>query len=234
MENTFKIDTEYKKCFEYRIDCMLQLLNLNKVDSIIDLGCGLQTLKNKIPQSIQYTGVDLYKHMESTIQVDFNKGEFYNEEVDIIFCSGIFEYIYDLKTFIKKIGNNTNIVIGSYHFFNNTKNRPESWVNSLTYDEFYNMWYNIGYYPIFLCNTKYFNHPFLGEQDDIFILINNKQNNEIINYATINIIEFRKNFILYNSKLNKIDYNFNSIINTLSWWIPIKKWRDNFRNSFIK
>ena len=46
-ENTWKIDFEYLKEFEYRIDNMISLLNLNKVNSIMDLGAGHQTLRRK-------------------------------------------------------------------------------------------------------------------------------------------------------------------------------------------
>ena len=42
-----------------------------------------------------------------------------------------------------------------------------------------------------------------------------------------------------NNKINDLNKNIwklseinNKIINTLAWWIPIRKWRDNFRNKF--
>ena len=41
-ENTWKIDSEYLKSFEYRIDNMVSLLNLNEVNSIMNLGAGNQ------------------------------------------------------------------------------------------------------------------------------------------------------------------------------------------------
>lgn len=56
-----------------------------------------------------------------------------------------------------------------------------------------------------------------------------------INNANINNIR-----TLSNSKdelsneLNKIKANFNKLINDLAWWIPIRKWRDGFRNKFLK
>ena len=30
-----------------------------------------------------------------------------------------------------------------------------------------------------------------------------------------------------------LDYKVNKLIDTLAWWIPIRKWRDNFRNKFF-
>ena len=61
MENTWKSNFNYIDLYEYRINNMISLLNLNNITSVMDLGCGMQTLKNKIPKSIKYIGVDLYK-----------------------------------------------------------------------------------------------------------------------------------------------------------------------------
>ena len=33
-------------------------------------------------------------------------------------------------------------------------------------------------------------------------------------------------------KINEIESKQNKIIDALAWWIPVKKWRDNFRNKF--
>ncbi|WP_304354615.1 glycosyltransferase [Brachyspira innocens] len=33
-------------------------------------------------------------------------------------------------------------------------------------------------------------------------------------------------------EISNIHYKINKIINTIAWWIPIKKWRDNFRDKF--
>ena len=32
--------------------------------------------------------------------------------------------------------------------------------------------------------------------------------------------------------ITKLDYKFNKLIDTLAWWVPIRKWRDNFRSKF--
>ncbi|WP_302272793.1 hypothetical protein [Brachyspira aalborgi] len=34
-------------------------------------------------------------------------------------------------------------------------------------------------------------------------------------------------------RLNNIEYKIDKLIDTLAWWIPIRKWRDNFRNKFF-
>ena len=179
-ENTWKIDFEYLKAFEYRIDNMVSLLNLNKVNSIMDLGAGHQTLRRKIPSSIEYIPCDIYKHVDSTIIVDFNKGEFYNKKVDVVFCSGIFEYIYDLKQFIKNISKNTNILIGSYHFKDDVENRSDIWVNSYSMIDFFKIWHDLGFNCVFLEKTNHFdNILYTGSNQRIFIITDNTKNDII-------------------------------------------------------
>jgi len=43
--------------------------------------------------------------------------------------------------------------------------------------------------------------------------------------------------IMINQKINALDNKIkrfeNKLIDTLAWWIPIRKWRDNFRNKFF-
>ena len=56
----------------------------------------------------------------------------------------------------------------------------------------------------------------------------------------INIMLVNKKFFIndknliesINDKNDKLD-RLNKIVNTLAWWIPIRKWRDNFRNKFF-
>ena len=36
-----------------------------------------------------------------------------------------------------------------------------------------------------------------------------------------------------NNNINNINNNINNIVNTIAWWIPVKKWRDNFRNKML-
>ena len=35
-----------------------------------------------------------------------------------------------------------------------------------------------------------------------------------------------------NDKYNNLALVFNEIVDKIAWWIPIRKWRDNFRNKF--
>ena len=39
--------------------------------------------------------------------------------------------------------------------------------------------------------------------------------------------------IMINQKVNVLDNKIDKLIDTLAWWIPIRKWRDNFRNKLF-
>uniref|UniRef100_UPI003F4C9AD9 hypothetical protein n=1 Tax=Brachyspira catarrhinii TaxID=2528966 RepID=UPI003F4C9AD9 len=237
MNNTWKIDFEYLDLFEYRIDKMLSLLNLPSINSIMDLGCGKQTLKRKLNNHIKYIGVDQYDHIASSIIVDFNKGEFYNEIVDIVFCSGILEYIYSIEEFIKNIANNTDIVIFSYHFIEDYSERQEIWVNSYNKKELLSLFYKYGFSNIILAsNMKYFDNTITTNTDNICILTKSKYNPEFLNFHKINEIknnEYISNiYYKVDNEFYKLNYKIDKIVNTIAWWIPIRKWRDNFRSKF--
>ncbi|MEI0510705.1 polysaccharide pyruvyl transferase family protein [Brachyspira intermedia] len=51
--------------------------------------------------------------------------------------------------------------------------------------------------------------------------ISNLQNN---NNKTINDV---------NNNINDINNKINKIVNSIAWWIPVRKWRDNFRNKML-
>ena len=38
--------------------------------------------------------------------------------------------------------------------------------------------------------------------------------------------------LLVDNKINLVDNKINNVINFIAWWIPIRKWRDKFRNKF--
>ena len=68
--------------------------------------------------------------------------------------------------------------------------------------------------------------------------INNRVNDVNKNLTNINnrVNDVNKNLTNVNNKVNSIDNKFNNKINrlidTLAWWIPFKKKRDEFRNKF--
>lgn len=118
--NTWLESDPYDKDMILRCNSMLQLVECcnYSYDSVLDLGCGVQYLRNCIPLDKKYTGLDLYKHKEDTIQCDFNKKIFpINNSYDLVFMAGVLEYIYDKKWFLKEASYRANkYILLSYLF----------------------------------------------------------------------------------------------------------------------
>ncbi len=109
-------DIEYfDESWKRRIS-MLSSLIPPDTSSIMDLGCGKCWLKEFIKKEIKYYPVDYKKRSSDTIVCDFNKKEFPNIITDVIFCSGIVEYIEEcnLDWFFNCIRKHSNILIISY------------------------------------------------------------------------------------------------------------------------
>ncbi|MEI0479306.1 radical SAM protein, partial [Brachyspira pulli] len=51
--------------------------------------------------------------------------------------------------------------------------------------------------------------------------------NKLLEERTITLENTNK---LLEEKYNYLNSVCSNIINTIAWWIPVKKWRDNFRN----
>ena len=144
IHNTWTKEMQYSEIMENRIKKILSLFDVNEYKSVMDLGCGKQTLKNYLPKTIKYIPVDQHNHIATTIIKDFNKGEFLYEKVDAVFCLGVFEYIYDLPAFVKKIASVTNTIIGSYIFYGD-RPKPEYVVNKYTEEEFWEIFSREGF-----------------------------------------------------------------------------------------
>ena len=82
-------------------------------------------------------------------------------------------------------------------------------------------------------------------RDDIIIEENNEKESEI--HYLRNCIDGKQNWIklfgIYNTKDYLMFYLFGikislkineKNINKIAWWIPVRKWRDNFRNKFFR
>ncbi|MEI0479307.1 class I SAM-dependent methyltransferase [Brachyspira pulli] len=60
------------------------------------------------------------------------------------------------------------------------------------------------------------------------IAIQNNTNNNL------NITNLNNNINIVKSNLNIINKKIDNIVNAIAWWIPVKKWRDNFRNKILR
>lgn len=109
------------------------------VRSILDLGCGMQYLKEVIKhdfkfKNAKYLGVDLYAHKDDTLVCDFNKKEFpkLTKDYDLIVCAGLFEYIVDLEFLIERICElEPHYILCSYNFSEFNLSHNKIWVEKL-------------------------------------------------------------------------------------------------------
>lgn len=155
----------YLPFFEDRIVKMLKMIDLSKINSVMDIGCGECKLKKYLHDNIKYLPIDQYKTTANVILKNFNQGEFLQEKVDLAFVSGLFEYIFDIKWIINQITNNSNYVLASYHFTDYKKGRCSKWVNSYDKDTFLKLFEKNGFELLEMQN--------LGEQS-IFLLQRSK------------------------------------------------------------
>ena len=167
--NTWSAEMNYENLFLERIKTLFSYIDTSKINSIMDLGCGNQWAREILPSNIEYIPVDAIKHASTTIVKDFNNGEFFDKKVDLSLCSGLFEYIYDVKSLIEKICKNSNYVLASYHFAENSKIRHDIWVSSLSGKEFIEIFNANG----FVLDVKKQTH--LHENGESYMLFSRKE-----------------------------------------------------------
>jgi len=111
--------------------------------SVIDLGCGPQTLRRHLAPGCTYQPCDVVKSTPDVIYCNFNDGVYPSVSMsyDYVVCSGVIEYVLDPLEFVRKNTRLGRQTILSYNPFN--KDRGDSkvvrlecdWVNHLTREE---------------------------------------------------------------------------------------------------
>jgi len=107
----------------------------------MDLGCGLMTLREFLPEGCRYQPVDLIRRVPETIICDFNSHQLPPYELyDVVVCAGLLEYIYDLDWFISNIVPYGRRFLVSYYmltpmFPHGTARLRHGWVNGLSAEE---------------------------------------------------------------------------------------------------
>ncbi|MDR2728178.1 MAG: class I SAM-dependent methyltransferase [Chitinispirillales bacterium] len=174
-ENTWTQSMEYK--FDNRIKFMIEMAELaGPFKSVMDLGCGNQAAKKYLPSSVEYIPVNYMHQAPNTIIRDFNLGEFYEREADLMLCSGILEYIYEPLPFLRNIskyclssaGVGGHIVL-SYVLDEYRKENAKIWVNSMTRDELLVIFDNVGFTIV---REKWY----IPNHQKVFLLKNNVLN----------------------------------------------------------
>jgi hypothetical protein len=111
--------------------------------SVIDLGCGPQTLRRHLDPSCKYQPCDVIQSTPDVIFCDFNSGIYPDakESYDYVVCSGVFEYIRNPSEFLKKNSLLGKVMILSYnplhHVLGDSKIRRLNldWINHFTKPE---------------------------------------------------------------------------------------------------
>jgi hypothetical protein len=85
--------------------------------SVLDVGCGAQTLKNYLPPGCKYQPADLIKSSPEVIVCDLNGGVYPDngEYYDYVICSGVLEYMRDPEDFLRRIPKLGRTVILTYN-----------------------------------------------------------------------------------------------------------------------
>lgn len=105
--------------------------------SLLEFGAAKLALKQFLPKSVNYTPSDIVDRGEGTIVCDLNTKDYpeFNNQ-DIIFFSGVLEYIFDVPHVIQFLASKTNKFIISYctfnHFSNEDNRKINGWVNTYT------------------------------------------------------------------------------------------------------
>ncbi len=128
---------------------ILSTLIKDTEQSILDLGCGKEWLREFIGENILYIPVDYVKRSERCIVCDFNKKEFPSISADVAFLSGVLEYIEDPVWFFAEIYKKCNSLIFSYcatNFYPQVKYRRSlNWVNDLNRNDILHLLENTGF-----------------------------------------------------------------------------------------
>jgi hypothetical protein len=105
--------------------------------SVLDLGCGAQTLRRHLKASCKYQPCDIIQSSPDVIHCDFNSGVYpvLPIQYDYLICSGIFEYMRDPAKFISEIRSYAKKIIFTYNPSNPkqlvVERLGKGWVNHL-------------------------------------------------------------------------------------------------------
>jgi hypothetical protein len=113
--------------------------------SVLDVGCGAQTLKQHLKPGCEYQPSDIIKSTPDVIYCDMNAGIYprTDKQYDFVVCSGLFEYMRKPEEFLERIPRLGRTVIMSYCplFEGGSKlsRLGNNWVNHYTKDELENL-----------------------------------------------------------------------------------------------
>lgn len=142
-------------------------------NSVVDLGCGLMTLEQFLPESTKYIPIDVTKRDERTIVVDLNKSSYPNISADTLVALGLFEYIIDAPKLINELSRHFLKALITYNptdYVSDIGTRiGHAWVNHYSISEFE---------QILVKNFDEINHSKFDQHQEIYLLSNTQLNKE--------------------------------------------------------
>jgi hypothetical protein len=119
--------------------------------SVLDLGAGAQTLKSYIPPDCHYQPCDIVRSSSDVILCDFNNSIFpvVGRAFDFVICSGVLEYIWKPRPFLKRLPSLGKNLLLSYNPRTAAESRidrlSKNWVNHLDRDELQSLFKSLGW-----------------------------------------------------------------------------------------
>ena len=148
--------------WDSRTELMARLVPPNT--RVLELGAGRQILRHLLHSSCTYFALDLVARTPETIVCDLNKRplpDLRAGHFDVAMLSGVLEYIHDVPSFVGWLAGQVRICIASYcchyphrsatgDFIQRSLRLQGGWVNSLTEEDFVQLFTNAG----FRCTAK--------------------------------------------------------------------------------
>jgi hypothetical protein len=109
--------------------------------SVIDLGCGAQTLRTYLSEGCFYQPCDLVQSSPDVIVCDFNQGQYpkSTRRFTHVVCSGVLEYIRDHRRFLEEASRLGDTLILSYNLRLPDQSRftrmTNNWINHFSRSE---------------------------------------------------------------------------------------------------
>ncbi len=128
--NRWKNNEALNVSWDERTEIMSKLIEPNS--TVLEFGAGRMKLKSLLPKNCIYTPSDFVKRRDGIIRCDLNKKNFpFYKQYDIVFLSGVLEYVYNISSLIHKLEKITNIIICSYatQELNDKYRAKNGWVN---------------------------------------------------------------------------------------------------------
>ena len=116
-----------------RYEVAARLIDMEKVETVIDIGSANECFKDYLPETVNYYPVDYVKHSIDTILVDLNKEKLPRFDTEkshtVIILIEVLQYVYDWKGLLKDCSEQCDVmVIGHNDFCRvNREYRRTSW-----------------------------------------------------------------------------------------------------------